>query len=305
LNQPTAALADMIAPRETGATCAVATIVARDRLGRAAAYPQLYPAKGFDPAFYSSIALANTFCAPWLPADRLRMASRITMWIFAVDRLMDIVATSQGEIDDVMLRCAAIVDGADPQPDDALATYLAEIRDELATSPAWPHLHHVWREELHRMLASMARDWAWQSARDSGAGEQLPSLDSYLDQAEFGFSAVFVSHWIANTDEHADRDVAALLEAGRQVQRVIRILNDYGTYRRDVNLGDVSVLLLGVPRADVDRKLASLIEHCHRLLEPLKKRRLPLALYLERMIAFNTGFYALADYWGELVDREP
>lgn len=273
--------------------CAVASHVQRDLTACAAAYPELFPAKPFDGPFFSTIALANTFCAPWLDAVQLRPANRITMWIFAVDRLMDLLATSQAEIDAIVARCLAVVDGTPPPAGDQLAGLLAEIRAELATSPAFPALAGIWQDDLRRMLASMARDWQWKS----DPARALPTLDEYLAGAEFGYSLVFLSHWIATTAEPVT-DVAALVDAGRLVQRIIRILNDYGTYHRDVTWGDVNALLLGVDRETVDARLAELIQEADAQLEPLMTTNRPLAVFLSRHITFNQGFYGLADYWG-------
>ena len=295
----TTQVTEQMSARECGQACAVASQVQRDLLGRAAAYPELFPARPFDATFFSTIALANTFCAPGVSAEKLRAANRITMWIFGVDRLMDHLATSRSEIDDIVARCRAVADGAPAPSGDPLAAYLAEIRDELATAPAFAVLGDVWRVELHRMLASMARDWEWKQARATDPAAPLPTLDAYLEGAEFGYSLVYVSHWIFTTDGPVGA-VDELLEAGRQVQRVIRILNDFGTYHRDVSWGDVNALLLGVPRADVTARLEELIGHCRRLLAPLRADHRPLAVFLDRHIDFNQGFYGLADYWGEL-----
>jgi hypothetical protein len=286
------AIADLLAPREAGAVCAVASHVQRDLIACASAYPELFPAKPFDGPFFSTIALANTFCAPWLDASQLRPANRITMWIFAVDRLMDTLATSRAEIDAIVASCLAVVGGAPAPADDPVAGLLADIRAELATSPAFPALAEIWQDDVHRMLESMVRDWQWKAD-----AAPLPTLDEYLARAEFGYSLVFLSHWIATTAAPVT-ETEALVSAGRLVQQIIRILNDYGTYHRDVTWGDVNALLLGVERDVVDARLAELIQEADRRLAPLMATNRPLAVFLARHITFNQGFYGLADYWG-------
>src|SRR5262249_25669940 len=159
---------------ECGATCATAGLAQRDLLRCAAAYPTLFPARPFDPAFFATITAANAFCAPWLPADRLRITNWMTLWVFGVDRLIDNVATEPDEVDDIVRRCLTTAkDG--PTVGDALTGLLAEIRDELAGTPAFPALGAMWYDELRRMLAAMAREWWWKA--DPGA--RLPTLDDY------------------------------------------------------------------------------------------------------------------------------
>ena len=81
---------------------------------------------------------------------------------------------------------------------------------------------------------------------------------------------------------------------------MIRILNDFGTYDRDLAWGDVNVLQLGGSRAEVTQRLVTLVQHCRRLIEGLRADHKALAIFLEGMIGFNTGFYGVGDYWGEL-----
>src|SRR6266536_1306988 len=190
--QPSIEIADLLSATECGATCAVAGLTQRDLLRCAAAYPDLFPARPFDPAFFSTIASANAFCAPWLSADRLRITNRITLWVFGLDRLIDHVSTTPAEVDDIVRRCLSAAAGT--PSGDPLTGFLAEVRAELAGTPSFAALHDVWYDELRRMLAAMAREWRW---RMTG---RLPTLDSYLDSAEFGFSVVFVLNGTATTE---------------------------------------------------------------------------------------------------------
>ncbi len=289
--QPSIEIADLLSATECGATCAVAGLTQRDLLRCAAAYPDLFPARPFDPAFFSTIASANAFCAPWLSADRLRITNRITLWVFGLDRLIDHVSTTPAEVDDIVRRCLSAAAGT--PSGDPLTGFLAEVRAELAGTPSFAALHDVWYDELRRMLAAMAREWRW---RMTG---RLPTLDSYLDNAEFGFSVVYVSHWIATTEPEDISDTAQLRAAGQAVQRVIRLLNDLGTYQREMQTGDLNALRLA-DRQTVEERIAIEAAHSRTLLAPLTPVHPRLVLFLRRQIDFNTGFYRITDYQGEL-----
>jgi len=287
--QPSTEIAELLSAAECGSTCAVAGLAHRDLLSRAAAYPTLFPARPFDPAFFSTITMANAFCAPWLPAGQLRLTNRITLWVFALDRLIDHVATEPAEVEDIVRRCLA----EHPVPGDPLTGFLAEIRTELAGAAAYPVLGGIWTDELRRMLDAMAREWAWKSAG------RLPTLDAYLDNAEFGFSLVYVSHWLATTDPGQVGDIPALRTAGQAIQRVIRLLNDLGTYRRERQTGDLNALLLA-DRATIGERIVAETARRRELLAPLKPAHPRLTGFLERHIDFNAGFYRVTDYQGEL-----
>lgn len=283
----------------TGRICAGAGDAQRDLQECAAAHAGLFSGKPFDPALFSTVCLANAFCAPWLSADRLRMANRAALWVFGLDWLIDYIATSESEVTAVVRRCAEVADGAPPVTDDALTQFLAELLADLTVAPAWPALSAVWREEFQKMLDAMAREWVWQAARVSGG--ELPTFADYLDNADnICFSFIFVSHWIVNSGPPPITQLDEVRTAGRAVQVVIRLLNDLGTYERDVSWGDLNALMLGVTRADIERQIERLVADCQRLLEPLRDQHADLAVFLERYIEFNVGFWGLSDYWGQL-----
>lgn len=292
--QPFLDVADVLPAAECGAACATAGLAQRDLLRCAARYPALFPARPFDPAFYATIAAANVFCAPWLPAERLRLTNRMTLWVFGLDRLIDHVARAPDEVDDVVGRCRATArDGT--ASDDPLTRFLAEVHAELAATAAFPTLGDVWYDEMHRMLTAMAREWWWKAE----PGQRLPTLDDYLDNAEFGFSVVYVAHWMATAPPPALDDIPALRAAGHGVERVIRLLNDLGTYHRDVATGDLNALMLA-DRSVVRARVVEETARARALLSALPAAHRDLAFFLERQIGFNTGFYRVTDYQGEL-----
>ncbi|MEV7006979.1 terpene synthase family protein [Streptosporangium sp. NPDC051022] len=284
---------------ECGAICAVAGQSQRGMRSWAAAYPGLFSARPFDDALYSTLSLAMAFSGPRFTAERLQMANKVCLWAFGLDWLIDYVATSAREVDDIVRRCLEVADGASPSEGDDLTLMLAAIRDELAAAPAFPVLGPLWREELRRMLEAMLVEWHWK------AGKVTPTFEEYLGNADnLGFSFAFASHWLytAGGDVTGDvtGDLGRVTEAYRAVQRVIRLLNDLGTYERDVTWGDLNVLLLGLTRPEVERHVAELAARSRELIAPLRADDPEQADYLERQMDFCAGFYQVTDYWGTL-----
>ncbi|WP_232071983.1 terpene synthase family protein [Phytohabitans flavus] len=262
----------------------------------AEAYPGLFAAKPFDDALYSTLALAMAFSGPTLDSGQQRMANRATLWCFALDWQVDYVASSAEEAAAIARRCMAAAGGADPDPDDELTAFLAEVRDELAGADAYPVLGPVWREELRRMLDAMVREHQWKAA-----GVARPSFEEYLDNADnLGFSFVFVAHWIHTSQPPSAVDIDDVRLASWAVQRVIRLLNDLATYDRDVKWGDLNALMLGPDRTAVGQHVRVLADEARRLIAPLRDRQPALADYLERQMEFCVGFYGVTDYWGAL-----
>jgi hypothetical protein len=260
-----------------------------------AAYPRLFAAAPFDAALHSTVSMAMAFSGPWFTAEQLSMANKACLWAFALDWLVDHVNTSADRLDDLVGRCLAVADGADPAPDDDLARMLGDIREQLEQAPAFPALRPVWRDELRRVLEAMAREWEWKTSHAT------PSLEEYLGNADnHGFSFVLTCHWIHTGGPDAAAATEQVREASRAVQRVMRLLNDLGSFDRDVSWGDVNVLLLGVPRPVVTEAVTALTGEARRLLGSLRDTHADLADYMERQMDFCASFYQVGEYWGRL-----
>src|SRR5690606_16000331 len=156
---------------ELGRCSALAVACARDLIGHARRYEGLFPGRAFDQGFFLALGLVGAFGSPWATAAELRVTGRASLWVFAVDRLIDHVASSRAEAAALAADCLAVADGAAPrQP---VTLFLAELRDEVAAGTSVD----AWRDQLGRMLTAMIREWDWRS------GER-PSLDGYLDNAD-------------------------------------------------------------------------------------------------------------------------
>jgi Terpene synthase family 2, C-terminal metal binding len=287
------------AATDFGRIGAVAAASQRDLQRCASNFPDLFPANPFDGALFGAVALANAFCAAGLDADALRIANRASLWAFGLDWLIDYRATSQLEVQKIVEACLSVADGAAPAADDSLTSFLAEIRDELAEAPAYGAFGSVWREELWLMLRAMAREWEWKAARDKEG--DVPTLSDYLDNSDnHGSSFVDLSHWIFTGALGSADKLDRVRAASRTAQRTLRLLNDLGTYQRDLAWKDLNALMLGTTHAEVVELVGVLLKQCEAELESLSADRPQVARFLERQVGFCIGFYELADYWGEL-----
>jgi hypothetical protein len=248
------------------------------------------------------VCLCIAFSAPWhRDSETLRMTSRVGIWTFGVDWLIDYAAASRADVDRVVDRCMSVACGGPADDGDDLMCSLAEIRTDLERCTAFPELAHVWQDELQRFLTGMAREWDWKTARKSTEDE--PSFESYLANADnLGFSFAFVSHWISTAEEppRAD-DLAKIREASWQAQRVMRLINDLGTWERDQEWGDLNALMLNVTRDHVLQRMTELRDDLRDVLGPdgpVRPDHPFLASYMERQVDFCRGFWRIADYWG-------
>ncbi|MCW3844556.1 terpene synthase family protein [Micromonospora yasonensis] len=282
---------------EQGRICALAVRGLRDLQDVVARHAALFAAPTFDPALLSSVATAIAFTAPWYPAERLRTTTRTLLWVFAADWLIDTRAESAAEVRNTVAACLAVADGAPAPADSPLAALLAELRADLGAAPAYGDLAPVWREELAAMFAAVAREWDWKHLPAGSA--ELPDLDGYLANADnLACSFVNVTHWIAVGDPDCRAHLAELRSVGRDVQQVLRLVNDLATHRRDVAWGDLNALALVADPALVNARLAQLTRRCEERIAGLADRVPRQAAYLHRQIAYTSGFYQVSDFWG-------
>jgi hypothetical protein len=278
---------------EQGRICGLAAQGQRDLQRLAAARPELFPADPFEPMLFANIALAIAFGAPWCDATQLRAANRTVLWGFALDWLVDHVAGSPAEVSRLVDRCRAVADGATPQADDPLGGFLVELEAELAGAPAFAQRRALWRDRVVRTVEAMAREWHWK------ADGTRPTLDEYLDNADnHACTIVNVAHWLRTGDPATLARLDLLVAASDQVQRALRLVNDLGTYERDLRWGDLNALLLVADPAEVHDRLAGLVAEARRQLDPVRADCPTQVAYLERQLGFSSGFYRLADFWG-------
>lgn len=274
-----------------GRTCAVASSGQRDLQEIAARHPDLFPEPPFDATLFSTVSMAMAFSAPWCTATQLRVANRAVLFGFAVDWQIDYLAKRAPDVEALLAGCLAVADGG--PADGPIGRVLADIRDELAAVPGFAAGRDVWREELARMLAGMAREWTWKSAGTK------PTFEDYLGNADnLGSSFVNVSHWLRTSDAAALAHLSDLIAASRAEQRVLRLVNDLATYERDLRWGDLNALMLVADRDALTAHRVALTDQCRQMLDTLADDCPREADYLLRQIGFSNGFYQLADFWG-------
>lgn len=281
---------------EQGRICALAAQGQRDLQRRVQQHPDLFSVRPFDPALYSSIALAIAFSAPWCTPEELRITNRSVLWGFAVDWQIDYLASCRADVDRVVANCLAVADGAVPDADDPLGRFLAEVRDDLAEVPAFAEWGGVWRDEVRLAVTAMAREWGWRAATEDG---RPPSFADYLDNAaNLACTVVNVGHWIRTGDPTTHRRLPELVAASDAVQRVLRLVNDLATYQRDMSWGDLNAItVLGDP-AEVRRRAEGLLTEARKILAGIGVELPRETAYLTRQVGYTSGFYGSTDFWG-------
>ncbi|WP_019632722.1 hypothetical protein [Actinomadura atramentaria] len=266
-------------------------------------YPALFPDPPMGPGLAVKLAKAVAWGAPWCSARELRPACRTSLWIFAVDWLIDTRAADAAEVRGIERRCLDVADGGAPADGDDLAAFLAELRADVPDDAAW---RAAWRDELRAMVLAMGREWGWNDELAASVRRGTPTppvtLEQYLGNADnFGSTWVNVAHWATLGDPAVRARLGTLRAASGLVQQILRLLNDRATLGRDETWGDLNAQLLGADETWIKQRIADLTAECENLLAGLPADCAREADYLRRQIAFSTAFYGGDnDYWDAL-----
>ncbi|MFG1857530.1 terpene synthase family protein [Actinomadura geliboluensis] len=291
----------MTSPRTQDASDRLQESCERDLRSTMARYSGLFPSEAFDDKLPVKVAMAIIGQSPHSAPEQVAPEARASLWVFPVDYQIDTLASSRAQVHDLRRRCLDVADGAAPDPGDAVAVFLGELRDDLAEYPAFAVRRPVWRRHLAAMLDAMVREWEWRTAR-AAAGEaaaQLPpTFAQYQDNADnFGSTWVNVIHWITHNTPDVEACHDELVAVSQRVQLVLRLFNDVATARREEASGDLNALRL-VSRDTVERRISELLDQCQTLIESVSARSPDSADYLRRQVSFSARFYGGGnDYW--------
>ncbi|SDH53233.1 terpene synthase family protein [Nonomuraea jiangxiensis] len=279
----------------SGALSARAAECARDLRRTAASYPELFDTGEFAHT-PDQIANMMVYGTPRHEPDVLRSPSQLALWIFPLDAAIDRDATERSQVQAIVEECKDVIAGHDPRT--PLARLLAHIRDDLAPAPAFDHLGPVWRTEVAAMLDAMAREWDWKTtARETAAA---PTLKEYLgNAANFGSTCVAVCRLISTDEPEATREhLPAIIDAANATQRVMRLVNDMRTVKRDHQWADLNAQMLGLDEHALLEVIAEERKACDLVLDRLAQSCPGVSEDLRRQMLTTWGFYfGGGDFW--------
>ncbi|MGW0198829.1 terpene synthase family protein [Nonomuraea sp. NPDC003201] len=268
---------------------------ARDLRRTAASYPELFDTGEFADT-PGQIANMMVYGTPRHAPGVLRTPSRLALWIFPLDAAIDRDATQRSQVRAIVEECKDVIAGDDPRT--PLARLLAHIRDDLAHAPAFGHLGPVWRAELAAMLDAMAREWDWKIAARQTA--VAPTVQEYLgNAANFGSTCVGVSRLISTDEPEATREhLPAIIDAANATQRVMRLVNDLRTFKRDRQWADLNAQMLGLDEHALRELINEERKACDPALDRLAQSCPGVAEDLRRQMMITWGFYFDGgDFW--------
>lgn len=259
-----------------------------------------------DPALVPLMCLQTAFFTPWLPPETCDQLARLTVWLMAIDNVLDAPEAADAAPctgpDGTATRVRAwhrVLAGHDndgdnvdhnvDDSDDPVARALAEIARDLHREGR-PELTAVWRKSMHQTLTGMA--WEREAAR-TAAGGGVIGLTDYLRHGAWtiGVEQQVTALWALMDEPGLPRRLPLLLGALRQAATAIRLLNDLRGHQRERSEGKADALALGLTEQEVYRRAEAGLDDCRRALAPLTAAGYGSAVALERVALWHARMY--------------
>ncbi|MFG2225161.1 DUF4334 domain-containing protein [Streptomyces sp. NPDC048644] len=254
-----------------------------------------------DPALVPLMCLQTAFFTPWLPAETCYQVSRLTLWLMAIDNVLDAPETSEAPSapgsagpDEPEARIRAwhrVLAGHGHNGDDPVACALVDIAGGLDRDGR-PELLAVWRESMHHTLIGMRRER--EAARPTAAvGSRESQLTDYLRHGAWtiGVEQQVTALWALLDEPDLPRRLPVLRGALRQAAIAIRLLNDLRGHHREQAEGKTDALTIGLSEQEAYRRAETGLEDCRRALAPLTAAGYGSAVALERVVLWHARMY--------------
>ncbi|RLV04656.1 hypothetical protein CTZ27_11330 [Streptomyces griseocarneus] len=235
------------------------------------------------------MCLQTAFFTPWLAPETCYQMSRLTVWLMAIDNVLD----APGAVDGTEARVRhwrKVLDGHPAEADDPVARALTEITEVLRRDGR-PELTAVWRESMHQTLVGMARENM--AARTAAAGGGLPRPADYLLHGAWtiGVEQQVTALWALMDEPGLPCRLPVLRDALRRAATAIRLLNDLRGHHRERSEGKADALAIGLDEQEAYRLAEAGIEGCRRALAPLTAAGYGSAVALERVMLWHARMY--------------
>ncbi|MFD5395138.1 DUF4334 domain-containing protein [Streptomyces sp. NPDC127097] len=264
-----------------------------------------------DPALVPLMCLQTAFFTPWLPAETCYQMARLTVWLMAIDNVLDAPGAADAatcpDPDGIPTRVRAwrrVLAGHDNDADgdagrdgdnddgndDPIAHALAEVARDLDREGR-PELTAVWRKSMHQTLIGM--QWEREAARTAVAGGGVTGLTDYLRHGAWtiGVEQQVTALWTLMDEPGLPRRLPVLLGALREAATAIRLLNDLRGHQREQSEGKTDALALGLTEQEVYQRAEAGLENCRRALAPLTAAGYGSAVALERVALWHARMY--------------
>lgn len=203
---------------------------------------QILPRTAIEPI--SAISLVQH---PDLDARAVAVQVALTLWVIAVDDLLDSAPNNEAIPRSLLTECLQAAHGADgPPAGNPYAEALWALECRLAASRLWPSIFPFWAELLTKLLEAHLYEHTASRRLQQAGGESSTSVAEYLRHGRhsIGLPWLLVSGLALGSDPSTAANLPRLVRLAVQCGLVMRLGNDLATSLREQEEGSVNCLVL-------------------------------------------------------------
>jgi hypothetical protein len=249
-----------------------------------------------------------------LSSPALALTAFQTLWIFAIDDLIDEQWVTSDELEKKLelYKKIAIFQKPDTDNDD-LAVVLQDVIDRLSSYPLFESLRRHWSAALIGTIDGMLKEHHWRGEYQRNA--TLPSYRNYIEAGAYSIGGPphFLASLVTIGDISCIDQYQSLLDLAISASVAIRLSNDLRSHAKEIEEGNINSVLIEqmdskttVDEActSIKKKIHAEIDHCRGL--AAKQRTVSGAF--ERLVVdtalFSCEFYDSHDFHHNILISE-
>lgn len=258
----------------------------------------------FNPIRFQAVSLTSAAENPFISMGKLENRVKITIWIFAIDDLIDEKMIPENELKEKLDFYKKVVLGEahEVDPKDQCGSVLLDIVKQIQSRPLYADLKDLWEQSFLKMITGMLLE-AHEAPLNIG-------LEKYLDHSAYsvGVPMYVISAWILTEEQSKLHHRDELEELMMLSSKSIRLANDLRTYEKEKKENNLNAIMIKERELinlglDEQTAHAEAFHYIESLLKSYMEQfyskcddSIPLKKALHRLTRFSLDFYSETDF---------
>jgi hypothetical protein len=265
------------------------------------------------PVRISQTALVIATVMPQLAQSCSTLMTKLTLWVFGVDDMIDEGAFSLAELQErIIEQWYLIANGSSHNgivDSDELATMLSEIRKDLSEYRLFEPLCEHWSANVRFLVEAMAKEYQYGLQYNTSGACALPSLDRYLQHGIYSSGVPLLASTLSIilNDPSVGQCIDSINEPIECASAAMRLYNDVQTFEKETQESKINSVLIvyhamldenpgateqSVSRAKhyVSQMASSYAQRCYNLTRKIGTESRQFEEIIHRLVAFHASY---------------
>lgn len=199
----------------------------------------------FNPETILPVSIVNIIQFFHLPVDAIVERAKHSLWVYALDDVMDGRQLNEDEILASVSECSVVACGGIVPVHTELASSLSELRRDLVPYYHYSTVYPFWATSLIRTIDGMMYErWMQKKFTPLRLSDPLPPFDEYIyfARSSIAITYLWMTGLILEHDPSLANFLPQLYQLAEQCALVIRLANDWATFDRESSEGGLNAI---------------------------------------------------------------